>query len=109
MGAKLVTHGITVIFDATASRREYRDLGRRMITRFMEVSVECPLDVCMRRDDKGTYRKGQQGESSTVPGLQVPYEAPLNPEVRIDTTQVQATVAAPLIMKIVKEKFLSCA
>ena len=109
MGAKLVTHGITVIFDATASRREYRDLGRRMITRFMEVSVECPLEVCMQRDYKGTYRKGQQGESSTVPGLQVPYEAPLDPEVRIDTTQVQATVAASLIMKIVKEKYLSCA
>lgn len=88
MGAKLVSHGVTVIFDATANRRAYRDFARSLIPRFIEVAVECPLELAMKRDYKGTYRRGQRGESSTVPGLQDPYEAPLNPEVRIDTTKV---------------------
>lgn len=103
MGVRLVSHGITVIFDATANRRTYRDFARSLIPRFIEVAVECPLELAMRRDYKGTYRRGQRGESATVPGLQEPYEAPLNPEVRIDTTKVSAKEAAGMILKFVQD------
>lgn len=106
MGARLVAHGVTVIFDATANRRAYRDFARTVIPRFIEVAVECPLATCMQRDYKGTYVRGQRGESSTVPGLQDPYEAPLNPEVRIDTTQISAKDAAGRVIDLVKAKFL---
>src|SRR5678810_636823 len=51
-GQRLVEHGVTVVFDATASRQNYRDLARSMIPRFLEVAVECPLEVCMQRDRK---------------------------------------------------------
>lgn len=101
-GARLVAHGVTVIFDATASKRAYRNFARSLIPRFIEVAVECPLELCMQRDYKGTYRRGQTGESSTVPGLQAPYEAPLDPEVRIDTTKVSAKEAAEKILEVVK-------
>src|SRR6478672_11222962 len=89
-GQRLIEHGVTVVFDATASRRAYRDLARSMISRFLEVAVECPLEVCMQRDRKGTYEKGWRGESTTVPGLHIPYESPANPELRIETTTVSA-------------------
>lgn len=102
MGAKLVSHGVTVIFDATANRRAYRDFARSLIPRFIEVAVECPLELAMQRDYKGTYQRGQRGESSTVPGLQDPYEAPLNPEIRIDTTKLSAKQAAETILEYVK-------
>lgn len=104
-GARLVAHGVTVIFDATATRRAYRDFGRSMIQRFIEVAVVCPLETCMQRDYKGTYQRGQRGESFTVPGLQEPYEAPLHPDVTIDTTKVSANDAAEIILKMVKGKF----
>ena len=104
MGAKLVTHGVTVIFDATASRRAYRDFARSLIPRFIEVAVECPLDACMQRDFKGTYKRGQRGESTTVPGLQEPYEAPLHPDLTVDTTKVQAQEAAQKIMALVTQR-----
>jgi adenylylsulfate kinase len=84
-GSRLAAHGIPVIFDATANRQEYRDLARKLIANFFEVAIVCPLEVCRQRDKKGTYRKGQEGTSSTVPGLQEPYEAPLKPEVMVDT------------------------
>jgi adenylylsulfate kinase len=107
IGQKLVAHGVTVVFDATASRRAYRDLAKSVIPRFIEVAVECPLTTCMERDRKATYRKGQQGESLTVPGLQSPYEAPINPDLRIDTTTTTPSGdAARQILDLVKAKFL---
>ena len=105
MGARLAAHGVTVIFDATANRRAYRDFARSLIPRFIEVAVECPLELAMQRDYKGTYQRGQRGEASTVPGLQDPYEAPLNPEVQVDTTRFSAKEAAETIFELVRNKF----
>lgn len=102
MGSRLVAHGVTVIIDATANRRAYRDFARSLIPRFIEVAVECPLELAMQRDYKGTYQRGQQGESATVPGLQDAYEAPLNPEVRIDTAKMNASEAAGTIIKFLQ-------
>jgi len=105
MGHRLVAHGVTVVFDATASRRTYRDFARSLIPRFVEVAVECPLNTCLERDRKGTYQKGQRGETTTVPGLQAPYEAPLQPDLRIDTTVVRAPDAAQQILGLIATKF----
>lgn len=104
-GQKLVAHGVTVLFDATASRRVYRDFARSVIPRFIEVSVECPIAICMERDKKGTYLKGQRGDSLTVPGLQSPYEAPTKPDLRIDSTITTSGDAARQILDLVKTKF----
>src|SRR3712207_6078005 len=46
-GSRLVAHGVTVIFDATANRRRYRDFARDLIPHFVEVVIECPVQVCM--------------------------------------------------------------
>ena len=81
IGSLLVTHGVPVVFDATANRRAYRDAARASIERFIEVYVECPLDVCIGRDAKGIYRKARSGQASTVPGVQASYERPEHPDV----------------------------
>ncbi|SLM47242.1 Adenylyl-sulfate kinase [Nitrospira japonica] len=107
LGARLVAHGITVVFDATATRRMYRNLARTLIPRLIEVSVECPLEVCMQRDYKGTYHRGQHGDTSTVPGLQVPYEPPTDPELRIDTTTVTPAEAARRIIALVRTRLFT--
>jgi adenylylsulfate kinase len=106
IGERLVAYGVTVLFDATASRRAYRDVARSMIPRFAEVAVECPLAVCMQRDRKGTYRKGERGETGSVPGLQEPYESPLVPELRIDTVTRTTEESVGLIVDMVKLRFL---
>ena len=109
-GSRLVAHGITVIFDATATKRAYRAFARDLIDRFVEVAVECPLDVCMARDMKGTYRKGLAGESTTVPGLQTPYEAPQHPDVRIDSVQTSTEAAVDRILAVLSDRgFVSAA
>ena len=81
LGAFSVARGVPVIFDATANRRAYRDAARARIPRFAEIFVDTPLEICAARDPKGLYRAAQAGESSTLPGLQASYEAPLSPEL----------------------------
>jgi adenylylsulfate kinase len=81
IGRLLTEHGISVIFDATANRRSYRDRARQQIPRFVEVFVDCPLAICIQRDPKGIYRKAATGEATHVPGVQAVYEPPLHPDV----------------------------
>jgi adenylylsulfate kinase len=98
-GSRLVAHGVPVIFDATANRREHRDLARALIPHFLEVAVVCSLEVCRRRDTKGTYLKAVAGQADTVPGLQEPYEPPLSPEVTVETTQLGPEAAAMKVLE----------
>ena len=103
-GGRLVAHGVPVIFDATANRREYRNLARTLIPHFLEVAVVCPLDVCQQRDRKGTYRKATEGTSTTVPGLQESYDPPLTPEVTVDASRLTSEAAAARIIEALHER-----
>jgi adenylylsulfate kinase len=107
IGQLLVEHGVPVIFDATANRRLYRDRARREITHFLEVYVDCPLAVCRERDAKGIYRKAQQGQASTVPGLQADYEPPDHPDVLVQGDRERPEEAARRVLaKLVEKQFL---
>lgn len=109
-GSRLVAHGVTVIFDATATKRAYREYARQLIARFIEVAVECPLEVCMARDKKGTYRKGLAGQSKTVPGLDSPYETSVAPDVRIDSEHMPTESAVESILAVLRDRgFVSAA
>ncbi len=103
-GGRLAAHGVPVIFDATANRREYRNLARTLIPHFLEAAVMCPLDVCRQRDRKGTYRKAAEGKSTTVPGLQESYDPPLAPEVTVDTSLLSPEAAAARIIEALHER-----
>lgn len=81
IGKLLVDHRVSVIFDATANLRAYRDRAREMIPCFIEVFVDSPLEFCCQRDPKGIYRRGHTNNAAHVPGLQSDYEPPLNPQV----------------------------
>ena len=104
IGALLVTHGVPVIFDATANRRAYRAGARAAIERFIEVYVDCPLDVCIARDPKGIYRKAQTGQASTVPGLQASYEAPEHADVIVSGHDVSAETGSHTIVRALEDK-----
>ena len=102
IGAQMVRHGITVLFDATAHRRAYREQARREIPKFLEVYVSCPLEVCMTRDPKGIYRDAATG--GQVPGLQAPYEPPLEPEVLIHGDRDDPAESAKRILAALEQR-----
>jgi adenylylsulfate kinase len=93
IGDLIVRSGVNVIFDATANKRSYRDHARSLIMKFMEVYLQCPLEVCIKRDPKGIYRQAKTGKTVTVPGLQTPYEIPVNPDVTLDGQSPPLTAA----------------
>ncbi len=113
MAHLLVDSGVSVVIDATANRHKYRDLARELIPRFVEVYVECPIEVCMARERvRGTgYAPARiyagAGKGGTVPGVDVEYEAPLRPEVVVRSDLVDADVCADQIVRYVRERIVS--
>jgi adenylylsulfate kinase len=106
LGALLASQGIPVIFDATASRRAYRDHARRKIPQFFEVYVRCPLETCMARDPKGIYRKANEGTASDVPGLQAPYEPPEHADLIVDGDRETPDEASRRVLASLKQRGL---
>lgn len=102
IGTLLARHGVAVLFDATAHRRSYRDRARQEIPNFLEVYVECPLEVCIARDPKGIYRAAASG--GQVPGLQAPYEPPIEPDVLIHGDRDDPDQAARQIIAALEQK-----
>jgi adenylylsulfate kinase len=107
IGKVLVEHGISVIFDATANRKSYRDRAREHISRFIEVFVDCPLEVCASRDPKGIYRMAREGKASNVPGLQSGYEPPEHPDIVIRADREEPAQAAQRIFEVLTKKGFS--
>ena len=85
---KLLTrNGVVAIAAAISPYRSIRDYNRKEIGNFVEVYCKCPLEVCVRRDVKGLYKKALAGEIKNYTGVDDPYEEPLNPEVILETDQ----------------------
>ena len=80
-----------------------RQRARREIPNFIEVYVECPLEICMARDPKGIYRRGRQSPG-TVPGLHEPYEEPGDPEVVVHSAREDPEAAAARIVRILNDR-----
>ena len=114
--ARLLTeNGVNVIIDATGNRRKYREHARKEIPRFMEAYVRCPLTVCIQREakrrkryhaPKDIYRKAFTGESTTVPGIGVPYEEPIQPEIIVDSEKLDPNQCAQKILEALTKRFL---
>jgi adenylyl-sulfate kinase len=81
----LSRNGVIAISAAISPYREVRDWNRREIGDFVEVYCKCPLEVCIRRDVKGLYKKALAGEIKNYTGIDDPYEEPLSPEVVVET------------------------
>jgi len=107
MARTLTKSGVPVIIDATAHRRAWRDLARTVISSFAEVQLVCPPEVCRAREaerpsgnaPRGIYATaGRPG--STVPGVDVPYEPALDPEVVVDTSRDDVATAVVDIVPV---------
>ena len=89
VAAELVRHGGVVVCATVSPYRSTRNDVRHLVPndQFIEVFVDTPLDVCEARDAKGMYAKARRGEITGFTGIDDPYEAPLNPEITLDTVQ----------------------
>jgi bifunctional enzyme CysN/CysC len=86
--------------------RSERLMARELLEKdeFIEIFVDTPLAEAERRDVKGLYAKARRGEIKHFTGISSPYEAPENPELRIDTAKLTAEGAADAVVAYLKEK-----
>ncbi|HWO42808.1 MAG TPA: bifunctional sulfate adenylyltransferase/adenylylsulfate kinase [Candidatus Eisenbacteria bacterium] len=106
VASEIVRHHGVVICAAVSPYRAARDECREMIgeNRFVEVFVDTPIEVCERRDIKGMYAKARRGEIKGFTGIDDPYEAPLKPELRLETVQCRPEDNALQIIAYLAER-----
>jgi adenylylsulfate kinase len=95
--------GLATITAAISPYQGARDEARRLIGRFVEVYVNCPVEVCEQRDVKGLYKKARRGEIQAFTGVSDPYEPPLAPEVVVRTDHESKEECVARIMERVEE------
>src|ERR1700722_3202873 len=79
----LARNNVVVIVAAISPYREIRDEIRTLVSDFVEIYVQCPMDVLIERDTKGLYQKALAGEIQHFTGVSAPYGQPLAPEAVI--------------------------
>lgn len=105
--AKLfVDSGLIVSSAFISPFREDRALVRSMFEQqeFIEIFLNCPIQVCESRDPKGLYKKARQGEITYFTGITSPYEIPDHPEIIIETNYTSVEQSIVQILSYLKEK-----
>lgn len=106
VAGEIVRHGGTVICAAISPYRATRNDIRNRIggEGYIEVFVDTPLEVCEERDIKGLYAMARRGEIKGFTGIDDPYEAPQNPEIRLDTVSNTPEENAYLILEYLVDR-----
>jgi bifunctional enzyme CysN/CysC len=105
--AKLMVDAGLIVGTAFISPfRAERSMARTLLAdgEFIEIFVDTPLGVAEERDPKGLYKKARRGELKNFTGIDSPYEAPENPEIKIDTTATPPEAAADLVISMLEER-----
>ncbi len=102
----MIDAGLVVLASFVSPYREDRENVKRIVgyDNFVEIFVNTPIAECERRDVKGLYAKARAGEIENFTGVNAPYEAPMAPDVEIDTTMVSVEESIAIILKIIKKK-----
>lgn len=104
--AKLFTDtGVITITSFISPYKADRDKVRELMKPgdFIEVYVECPVEVCAQRDPKGLYKKAMAGEIKNFTGVNAPYEAPDKPELVIRSDKCTVQEAAVQLLELLEK------
>jgi adenylyl-sulfate kinase len=107
--AKLfVDAGLIVLTAFISPLRADREAVRALLPpgAFIEIYVDCPLEVCEQRDPKGLYARARRGEISEFTGLTSPYEPPPHPELSLPAGQEPAEACAQRVLDYLLQRKL---
>jgi adenylylsulfate kinase len=107
----LARHGVIVLVPVIAPYADARDKVRAHHDQhgsvLLQVHLSTPLEVCAERDVKGLYAKAFRGEISSMTGVDDPYEIPVNPDLRIDTSAVDLDAAVAQLRNLLTDRGLA--
>ena len=104
LARKLEEQGVVVVATFLSPYRESREFVQEMVENYFEVYISTPAAVCAARDKKGVYKKAEAGLIENFPGVNVEYEAPVNPEMIVDTSIINQNEAAERIFSVLKKR-----
>lgn len=83
-----------------------RDLSKQIIgnENYVEVFVDCSLEACENRDVKGMYKQARKGELESFTGISSPYEIPTNPQLILQTEELNLQQCADLLLNTISER-----
>ncbi|HQO78437.1 MAG TPA: adenylyl-sulfate kinase, partial [Thermodesulfobacteriota bacterium] len=92
--------GVVTLTAFISPYREDRQSARDLAAdgSFIEVFVDCPVDVCEQRDPKGAYKKAREGIIKEFTGISAPYEEPERPEIHLRTDQLSVDQSVQTIL-----------
>ena len=98
--------GLITLAAFVSPYREEREFVRNLLgdDHYIEVFVDCPVEECEKRDVKGLYKKARTGEISNFTGISAPFEAPENPDVRVQTHLQSIEEGVKAIGELLNEK-----
>jgi bifunctional enzyme CysN/CysC len=104
----MVEAGLITLVSFISPFRSERQMARDLVetSEFIEIFVDTPLAVAEERDVKGLYKKARSGALKNFTGIDSPYEAPVTPEIHIDTTKMTPEQAADLIVERLRDRGL---
>ena len=95
----LTRNGVIAVAASASPSQEIRNEMRSQIGRFVEVYVKCPQEICEKRDSSGNYDRARRGEFKGFPGIDVPYDEPVNPEILLETGKEDTEQAARKVVR----------
>ncbi len=104
LASKLEQHGVTVVASFVSPYAASRDFVRGLCRNFLEVHVSTPLAECERRDVKGLYARARRGELRQFTGIDDPYEAPMRPELVVDTSAISVEAAGREVLRLLDQR-----
>lgn len=107
--AKLILEAGVITLTAFISPfKEERVLARTLMPHgdFIEIHCYCPLEVCEQRDVKGLYKRARNGEIKDFTGISSPYEAPVNPELKIDTQKLSLEQSVDKVISLLRARHI---
>jgi adenylylsulfate kinase len=102
----MVDSGVVVLAAFISPYHEDRQFVREVVGKgdFVEVYVQCPVEVCEQRDPKGLYKKARAGEIKNYTGINAPYEEPRDPDIILDTTEFNVDDAVQKVLQYLDSK-----
>ncbi len=98
--------GLIVLCAFVSPFRKDRDALREVVNKgdFLEIFVNCPLEVCEERDVKGLYKKARAGLIKDFTGISSAFETPLNPEIILNTKELSLEQCVEKILSLLLQK-----
>lgn len=106
VGKLFVDTGIITIAAFISPNNQLREMAADIIGRdnFVEVFVSTPLEECEKRDVKGLYAKARRGEIKNFTGISAPFEAPVNPDITLDTSKLPVEESVKILLDYILPK-----